>query len=130
MALMKTSNPALNDNTFRGGPGAIYGGWAGATERMTLGGTINKTGVLLLLALASASFTWYQFLNTQNAGSVGRLMMLGLIGGFVLAMVTIFKQTWAPSPRRSTRCSKASSSAASPPCLRSATTASRSRRSA
>lgn len=96
MALMKTSNPALNDNTFRGGPGAIYGGWAGATERMTLGGTINKTGVLLLLALASASFTWYQFLNTQNAGSVGGLMMLGLIGGFVLAMATIFKQTWAP----------------------------------
>ena len=92
MALMKTSNPALNDNTFRGGPGAIYGGFAGATERMTLGGTINKTGVLLLLALASASFTWFQFLSSQNAGSVGGLMMLGLIGGFVLAMATIFKK--------------------------------------
>ena len=95
MALMKTSNPALNDKTFRGGPGAIYGGWAGATERMTLNGTLNKTGVLLLLAATSACFTWYQFLYTHDAAAVGPLMMLGLFGGFILAMVTIFKQQWA-----------------------------------
>ncbi len=48
MPLMKTANPALNDKTFRPA-GAIYGGFSGAAERMTLSGTVNKTGVLLLL---------------------------------------------------------------------------------
>ena len=95
MPLMKSSNPALNDKTFRGAPGAIYGGWAGAAERMTMGGTVNKTGVLLLLAASSACFTWYQFLATRNVGAVGALMMLGMFGGLILAMVTIFKQQWA-----------------------------------
>jgi uncharacterized YccA/Bax inhibitor family protein len=95
MALMKTSNPALNERTFRGMPGATYGGWSGAAERMTLNGTVNKTGLLVLCALASACWTWYLFLNTHNLAAVGPLMMLGLIGGLVLAMVTIFKPVWA-----------------------------------
>ena len=95
MALMKTANPALNDKTFRGVPGAAYGGWSGTAERMTLSGTVNKTGVLLLLAMASACWTWYLFLGTHAVSAVSGLMMLGLIGGFILAMVTIFKPVWA-----------------------------------
>jgi uncharacterized YccA/Bax inhibitor family protein len=95
MPLIRTSNPALNDNTFRGTPGALYGGYSGATERMTMSGTTNKAALLLLLAFASASFTWYQFLATHNPAAISGLMMLGFLGGFILAMVTIFKPVWA-----------------------------------
>ena len=44
--LLKTSNPALNENTFQG-PVAAAG------EAMTLQGTVNKTGVLLLCVVAT-----------------------------------------------------------------------------
>lgn len=92
MPLMKTSNPALGENTFRNaGGGAID-----ATARMTLNGTVNKTGILLLCALASAGWTWYRFMATGDPASVGGLMTLGLIGGFICAMVTVFKKDWAP----------------------------------
>ncbi|GAC1429439.1 MAG: Bax inhibitor-1/YccA family protein [Acidobacteriaceae bacterium] len=95
MPLMKTSNPALNDKTFRPA-GSLYGGYSGAIERMTLSGTVNKTGVLLVLAASSACWTWYRFLNSHDVASVGPLMMLGLFGGLIAAMVTIFKPTAAP----------------------------------
>ena len=96
MPLIKTSNPALNDRTFRGAGGPIIYGYAGTTERMTVNGTVNKTGVLLVLALATACVPWYEFTKVHDLGAVSGLMMLGLLGGFVLAMVTIFKAAWAP----------------------------------
>lgn len=96
MALIRTSNPALNDRSFRGPSGPVYDGWAADAEPMTIGGTVNKTGLLVVLALASACWPWYRFLASHDVAAVSGLMMLGLLGGFVLAMVTIFKQAWAP----------------------------------
>ncbi len=96
MPLMKTSNPALGENTFRGLSGGGYGGAIDATARMTLQGTVNKTGILLICAFATAAWTWYRFLATGDPASVAGLMMLGLIGGFICAMVTVFKKEWAP----------------------------------
>ncbi len=96
MALMKTSNPALGENTFRNLAGGGYRGAIDATARMTLSGTVNKTGLLLICAFASASWTWYRFIATQDMAAVSPLMMLGLIGGFICAMVTVFKKEWAP----------------------------------
>jgi uncharacterized YccA/Bax inhibitor family protein len=97
MALMKTSNPALGDKTFQDlANRGQFGGLIDATDRMTLSGTVNKTGILLLCSLATACYTWRQFLVSRDASSVGGLMGLGLIGGFIVAMVTIFKQQWAP----------------------------------
>jgi uncharacterized YccA/Bax inhibitor family protein len=93
---MKTSNPALGENTFRNLAGGGYRGAIDATARMTLSGTVNKTGLLLICAFASASWTWYRFIATQDMASVSPLMMLGLIGGFICAMVTVFKKEWAP----------------------------------
>jgi uncharacterized YccA/Bax inhibitor family protein len=96
MALMKTSNPALGDKTFtdlaNSGPSGILDS-AGA---MTLSGTVNKTGILLLCAIATAAWTWRLFLQSRDPGSVMGLMMAGLIGGFIFALVTIFKKEWAP----------------------------------
>jgi uncharacterized YccA/Bax inhibitor family protein len=96
MALMKTSNPALGDKTFSDlAKGGEFAGLAD-TARMTLSGTVNKTGVLLLLCIATAAYTWRMFLVAGDASAVGGLMIGGLLGGLIFAMVTIFKKEWAP----------------------------------
>src|SRR5437764_5555701 len=87
MALMKTSNPALNDNTFRG-EGVAFG------QTMTLNGTINKTGVLLICAIATAAWTWN--LSTTAPDRALGLVIPGAIGGLIVAFVNIFKKSWAP----------------------------------
>lgn len=96
MALMKTSNPALGSNTFRDVAGSGFGGAIDVTTRMTLSGTINKTAILLLCAVATASWTWHLFMESRNPASVSGLMMLGIFGGLILAFVTVFKKEWSP----------------------------------
>ena len=95
MALIKTSNPALGANTFNNLPGAQYGGAIDVTDRMTLNGTVNKTGILLICAIATAAWTWHLFLPTRDMTNVAPLMLLGLFGGFICAMVTVFKKQWS-----------------------------------
>jgi uncharacterized YccA/Bax inhibitor family protein len=96
MALMKTSNPALNGNTFENLPGIRYGGVLDETTRMTLDGTVNKTGILLLCAVATAVWTWHSFLESRDPADVAPQMILGLFGGFIVALVTTFKKEWSP----------------------------------
>jgi uncharacterized YccA/Bax inhibitor family protein len=96
MALMKTSNPALSENTFRNLSGAGYGGSADVTGSMTLNGTVNKTGILLVCAIATAAWTWHLFLQSRDYADVMPLMLVGLIGGLIFAMITIFKKEWSP----------------------------------
>jgi uncharacterized YccA/Bax inhibitor family protein len=96
MALMKTSNPALGENTFRDLSSSQYGGLTDLTSRMTLSGTVNKTGILLLCAVATAAWTWHLFIQSRDLADVTPLMLVGLIGGFICAMVTVFKKEWSP----------------------------------
>ena len=96
MALMKTSNPALGENTFRNLSGGGYGGMVDAANRMSLNGTVNKTGILLVCAIATAAWTWHMFLETRDFSDVAPLMIGGMLGGFVFAMITVFKKEWAP----------------------------------
>ena len=96
MALFKTSNPALGSNTFNGLSDSQYGGAIDAASRMTLSGTVNKTGILLVCAIATAGWTWHHFLQTRDMADVAPLMLAGLIGGFICAMVTVFKKEWSP----------------------------------
>jgi len=86
---MKTSNPALSENTFRG-EGVAYG------DGMTISGTVNKTGILVICSVATAAWTWNLFLNARSPEAVMPLGLLGMIGGLIVAVVTIFKKTWAP----------------------------------
>jgi uncharacterized YccA/Bax inhibitor family protein len=86
--LFKTSNPALNENTFDGRV-AIAG------EAMTLQGTVNKTGVLLLCVVVTAAWTW-GIAHSQTPEAALPWMMGGLVGGLVFALVTIFKKEWSP----------------------------------
>ena len=89
---MRTSNPALGDKTFNGLPSSL----GDISNRMTLNGTVNKTGILLVLAIVSAGWTWLQFAQTRDVSTIAPWMMLGGLGGFIAAMVTIFKKQWAP----------------------------------
>ncbi len=87
--MMRTANPALNDKTFQ------QAGVTGYAETMTVQGTVNKTGMMLLLLIASAAYTWSLFLE-QNMESLTLWMMVGVIGGLVVAIVTVFKKQWSP----------------------------------
>ena len=78
---MRSGNPALSSNTFKNEVGT-------SNEKMTIEGTVNKTAMSLLLLMATASYTW----SNPSPG----LMLFGMFGGFILALVTIFKKTWAP----------------------------------
>lgn len=86
----KSSNPTLSEKTFDkfGNRGAIQD----LSERMTIDGTVNKTALLLVLLVASASFTWY--MADVNPALVMPLMLAGLFGGLISAIVIAFKQTW------------------------------------
>ncbi len=87
---MRTSNPALGDNTFTGFPRLA------AAEAMTIQGTVNKAAVLLICVLVTASWVWSMFFKTGNPGVVMPWLVVGAIGGLIVALVTIFKMTWAP----------------------------------
>ena len=65
-------------------------------ERMTLQGTVNKVGISLILLILTASYTWNLYFSTNDPSSVSGLMFGGMIAGFVFALATIFKRTWAP----------------------------------
>lgn len=87
--VLRTSNPALNDQAFQGAG-------IGTGEAMTLNGTVNKTGLLLLCVVATAAWTWSLFLHSQDTSMALGLAVVGGIGGFIVALVTVFKKTWSP----------------------------------
>ncbi len=86
---MRTANPALGDKTFTSVPRS-----ADARDVMTIEGTVHKTFILVLLAVASAAFTW-NMVSGANA-LVGPLAIGGAIGGLIVGIVTVFKHQWAP----------------------------------
>lgn len=94
MNIARSANPALNKNIFE--KVAV----TGQREVMTLQGTVNKVFIMLLLVVFGASYTWSIFFNTPDlasgAAAVTKWMIAGGIGGFIAALVTIFKKTWAP----------------------------------
>jgi len=78
---MRSGNPALNKNTFKNLSSTT-------SETMTIDGTVNKTAISLIILLFCAYYTY----STANTGFI----MIGFIGGFITALVTIFKKTLSP----------------------------------
>jgi uncharacterized YccA/Bax inhibitor family protein len=98
--MIRSGNPALKESTFLDlGTGTVVTRDGGA---MTLNGTVNKTGFLLLLSLITATFAWSQSTVALPNGEMGPsagvigYMLGGAIGGLVLALVTTFKKAWSP----------------------------------
>jgi uncharacterized YccA/Bax inhibitor family protein len=84
--MMRTANPALNDKTFQGYRRAVT-----AEDAMTVMGTVHRTAFLLLLLVAAAIWVW-----NKSPQAVMPWLGIGGIGGFVVAIVTVFKKQWAP----------------------------------
>ena len=80
--MLKSSNPALTSRSFKDLERV-------SNRVMTLTGTVQKTGILLLLLLVSGYWSW-------GSQSIGALAGLGAIGGFIIALVTVFKKHWSP----------------------------------
>ncbi|MDQ6676056.1 MAG: Bax inhibitor-1/YccA family protein [Acidobacteriota bacterium] len=87
---MKTSNPAFTGTTYT--VNAVQSGYG---PSMTVSGTANKAGILLLCVLATAIYTWNQAIGSGDLSSVGGYTMIGAVGGFIMALVTIWKKEWA-----------------------------------
>ena len=87
--MLRSANPALRGDVFRAEAGY------GVQETMTVQGTATKAMILLSLLTLSAFFTWREFFS-GNTEMVMPMMMGGVIGGFVVALVTTFKREWSP----------------------------------
>jgi uncharacterized YccA/Bax inhibitor family protein len=90
---MATANPATNVAVYRRAGLTATG--AGA---MTLQGAVVKTALLTGILLVTATLTWSQTVGGEGAVSplgVG-LVVLGLIGGSLTALVTIFVPRVSP----------------------------------
>jgi len=80
---MKTSNPALSDRVFEGVRPASR------DEAMTIGGTVNKAIISVLITVAVAYWTALD-------PTMQHMFWIGLIGGLVLWLVLFFKPAAAP----------------------------------
>jgi len=96
--MMRSANPALNPQTFTRFPSTVVG-----TEKMTIRGTVNKTSFLLLIVVAAAAWSWNQSLVSSAEGwqaeavfRPGPWVWIGAIGGFIMALITIFKKHLSP----------------------------------
>ncbi|NQY08908.1 MAG: Bax inhibitor-1/YccA family protein [Flavobacteriales bacterium] len=86
MNFTQSSNPILTEKRFK--DVAIKG------ELMTMNGTINKIGIMGLLVLAGAYFTWD--LVSATEGIPFGWVAGGGIGGFIVAIIISFKPNLAP----------------------------------
>ncbi len=87
--MMRTSNPALNAETFKG-----YGRVTFSDEAMTIQGAVNKTAIMLLVLVLAAMWTWKMAFTGNPSLQVWTFG--GAIAGFIVALVTVFKKEWAP----------------------------------
>ena len=77
----RSGNPALTSKTFKN--------FAPTSDNvMTLDGTVNKIAISLMILLFCSYYTF----STQNVSFI----MIGIFGGLITAIVTIFKKSWAP----------------------------------
>jgi len=95
MDITKSSNPVFGKNIFNQSAISAEDGV------MTVNGTINKTGLMLLIVIFAATFTWRKFFGAIDPATPGVMpsgimvwTMVGAIGGFITALITTF------SPRR------------------------------
>ncbi|MCH1608379.1 MAG: Bax inhibitor-1/YccA family protein [Flavobacteriaceae bacterium] len=77
---LRSGNPVLTKSTFNRG--------LDVSETMTINGTVNKTAISLFLLIGTGYFT-FDVINPI-------ILIVCGIGGFITAIVTVFKKQWAP----------------------------------
>lgn len=99
--MLRTGNPVFNQAVLMRERAFSMG------DAMTVQGTVNKAFVLLFLLVMSASWVWGKVMAvdpvldptvmaTQVSAHVMPFIWGGMIGGGILAFVTIFKAVWSP----------------------------------
>ena len=89
--MYRSGNPALNDSTFdkTAYQGASW--WENyESNMMTIEGVAEKTGLLLLITTTTALATAFSMPEASP------LILLGIIGGFIVAMMVIFSGSMNP----------------------------------
>ncbi|MFC1588520.1 Bax inhibitor-1/YccA family protein [Planctomycetota bacterium] len=87
---MQSSNPALNVKIFDK-ERAFQ-----SADRMTMEGTVMKSGFLLVIVVLGAAWIWYKTGSGQITGAAVQPWLYGSLAvGFLLAIVTIFKPSIA-----------------------------------
>ncbi len=96
MNLTKSSNPVLGQSAFS----KVQAGTQ--ADVMTVEGAVNKTGLMFLILAFAAAFTWRKFFGVFDYGSpegafssVAPWVIGGGIGGFIVAMVTVFSPRYS-----------------------------------
>ena len=84
---LRSGNPVLKANTFIQRQTTID------TGMMTITGTVNKTALGLLLLMTTAIFTWNM---SPTDPRISALIMVGVFGGLITAIITVFKRHLAP----------------------------------
>lgn len=90
MSIFQSGNPTLTDKMFNKSKAFE----SDALGTMSVRGTMNKFGFLMLMLLGAAFYTWQQ-VQGGNYQTAMTLAMVGAIGGFVLLLILMFKQQWA-----------------------------------
>lgn len=90
MALFKSGNPTLTEKMFDRAQQAS----ADNAGVMTIRGTINKFGFLMLMVVAGAAYTWNLFMQEKPQTAM-TLMIVGAIGGLITGLIISFKPNWA-----------------------------------
>ena len=83
---MRSHNPALRDDVFTT---RLDGGGT-----MTVQGTVNKTALLLVLAMATATASWV--LATSGGSGVAGWALVASLAGLGVAIATIVRPRWSP----------------------------------
>lgn len=93
--MMRTANPALNADVFTRERASNTEG------AMTIEGTANKAMILLVILVMSAGWVWEK-LYAQEGGLLSQsrqmamsLVLIGAVGGFIIALVTRFLKSWS-----------------------------------
>ncbi len=93
MSLFKSGNPTLSEKKFRD---TVIPYNMTNENAMTIRGTLNKFGFMLLMLMGSAFYSWKEFAASEGTSSSLMPMILGgAIGGFVIALVITFKREWS-----------------------------------
>ena len=89
--MYRSGNPALSDSTFDKSNYSEAPWWDGVESNlMTIEGVAEKTGILLLITSTTGLLT--AFFMPSSAP----LILLGILGGFVIAMMVIFSGSMNP----------------------------------
>ena len=80
--MIRSGNPALSKKTFENLT-------VNTNEVMTLDGAVNKTAISMGILLLAAYYTY--------SNAIMDYVIIGFVGGFIVALVTIFKKEWSPT---------------------------------